>query len=87
MTSDESDSRNDSLGRQPFALEAAVPSSSLLKEPEYPRDYYLKEFDTLRKEIDWMLQDSRAVERNVVIAIGVFWAFLIKECWFERYSP
>jgi hypothetical protein len=26
-----------------------------------------------------MLQDSRAVERNVVVAIGVFWAFLFKE--------
>lgn len=45
----------------------------------YPRDYFVKEFDALRKEVDWTLQDSRTVERNVVVAIGVFWAFLIKE--------
>ncbi len=42
-------------------------------------DFSIKEFDTLRKEIEWTLNDSRSVERNVVIAIGAFWAFLIKE--------
>jgi len=46
---------------------------------EYPRDFHLKEFDTLRKEIEWMLQDLRAAERNLVIAVGTFWAFLITE--------
>lgn len=46
---------------------------------EYPRAFYIKEFEILRKEIEWINQDSRTLERNVVIAIGVFWAFLIKE--------
>jgi len=49
------------------------------KNPVYPRDYFLKEFDALRKEVEWILPDSRAVERNVLIAIGAFTAFLIKE--------
>jgi len=48
------------------------------KGPVYPRDYFIKEYDALRKEILWMLQDSRAVERYVVIAVGVLWAYLIK---------
>lgn len=44
-----------------------------------PDDFYIKEFDTLRKEVEWTLNDSRMVERNVIIVIGAFWAFLIKE--------
>ncbi len=33
--------------------------------------------ESLRKEIEWLLTDARAVERNVVIAVGATWARLI----------
>lgn len=35
------------------------------------KDFYLKEYECLRKEVEWLLKDYRALERNVVIAVGV----------------
>jgi hypothetical protein len=40
-------------------------------------EFYLREYDALRKEILWMLQDSRSVERNAVIAVGATWVWLL----------
>jgi hypothetical protein len=43
------------------------------------RDFYLKEYESLREEIEWLLQEYSSLERNVVIAVGVTWGFLVKE--------
>src|ERR1700724_2612004 len=40
------------------------------------KDFYLKEFETLRKEIGAALKDYRELERNAVIAVGATWAWL-----------
>ncbi len=50
-------------------------------------DFYLKEYECLRKEIEWLLKDYRDLERNVVIAVGLTWAWLFekgppKAAWF-----
>jgi len=42
------------------------------------KDFYLKEYECLRKEIEWMLKDYRSLERNVVIAVGVTWGWLFE---------
>jgi hypothetical protein len=39
-------------------------------------DFYLKEYEALRSEIESMLSDSRSLERNVVFAVGATWAWL-----------
>ena len=40
------------------------------------REFLIKEYESLRKEIEWMLTDIRALERNVLVAVGVTWAWL-----------
>jgi hypothetical protein len=45
-------------------------------------EFYLKEYECLRHEIEWLLKDYRALERNVVIAVGLTWAWL-----FEKRAP
>jgi hypothetical protein len=45
-------------------------------------EFYLKEYECLRKEIEWLLKDYRNLERNVVIAVGLTWAWL-----FEKAPP
>jgi hypothetical protein len=42
----------------------------------YAREFYLKEFEMLRREIEIIINDYRATERNVLIAVGVSWAWL-----------
>ena len=50
--------------------------------------FLLKEYECLREEIVWLLKDYRALERNVVIAVGLSWAWLFdhekspKFAWF-----
>ena len=39
-------------------------------------DFHLIEYECLRREMEIVLQDSRALERNVVLAIGATWAWL-----------
>jgi hypothetical protein len=39
-------------------------------------DFHLKEYESLRRELEIVLQDSRGLERNVVLAIGATWAWL-----------
>jgi hypothetical protein len=40
------------------------------------KEFYLKEYECLRKEVEWLLKDYRDLERNAVIAVGVTWAWL-----------
>src|ERR1700722_16814144 len=39
--------------------------------------FYLSEYACLRKEIELLLEDYRTLERNVVFAVGISWAWLI----------
>jgi len=39
-------------------------------------EFYLKEFESLRKEIETVEQDQRSLERNVVVAVAVAWGWL-----------
>jgi len=43
------------------------------------KEFYLKEFESLRKEIMETLKDYHALERNAVIAVGATWAWLFHE--------
>ena len=42
-------------------------------------DFYLKEYECLRREIEWLLSDYRSLERNAVIAVGISWAWLFAQ--------
>jgi hypothetical protein len=42
-------------------------------------EFYLKEYEYLRREIEWLLKDYRALERNVVIALGITWGWLLAQ--------
>lgn len=44
----------------------------------HAKDFYLKEYELLRREIEIAINDYRATERNVVIAVGVSWAWLFQ---------
>jgi hypothetical protein len=39
-------------------------------------EFLLKQYECLRKEIEILIQESRALERNAIIAVGVTWAWL-----------
>lgn len=41
------------------------------------KEFHLKEYECLRKEFEWLLEASRSLERNVVIAVGVTWGWLL----------
>jgi hypothetical protein len=43
------------------------------------KDFYLKEYESQRKQVEWLLRDYRTLERNVVIAVGVTWGWLFKQ--------
>jgi hypothetical protein len=49
------------------------------KHADGAKDFYLKEYECLRKEIDMVLKDHRALERNIVVVVGVIWAWLLDE--------
>ncbi len=42
-------------------------------------EFYLKEYEFLRREIEITIQSARALERNVVVAIGISIAWLFHE--------
>jgi hypothetical protein len=46
---------------------------------EKASEFHLEEFKALRKEVEILLEDYLALERNVVVAIGASWAFLYHE--------
>jgi hypothetical protein len=39
-------------------------------------DFHLSEYACLRREIELMLKEYRALERNIVFAIGITWGWL-----------
>lgn len=42
----------------------------------YAKEFYLKEYECLRNEIEIIIRDYRVVERNAIIAVGASWAWL-----------
>jgi hypothetical protein len=49
------------------------------KNHQHARDFYLKEYECLRREIEWLLGDYRSLERNAAIAVGLSWAWLFEK--------
>jgi hypothetical protein len=49
------------------------------KHSDSVAEFYLKEYESLRKEIEWLGKDERALERNVTVAIGLIWVWLLKD--------
>jgi hypothetical protein len=47
--------------------------------PVEPSDFHLEEYKALRKEIEWLLKDYRALERNVAIVCGGLLAWLFEQ--------
>ena len=43
------------------------------------KEFYLKEYESHRTQMGWLLQDYRSLERNAVIAVGVTWGWLFKQ--------
>lgn len=41
------------------------------------KDFYLAEHSSLRGEIQWLLEDYRSLERNVLVAVGVSCGWLL----------
>jgi len=46
------------------------------KESTHSTEFYLKEFELLRKQIEMHVTEMRTVERNVVLGVGGTWAWL-----------
>jgi hypothetical protein len=61
------------------AVNQAIQSGKDGSHAQDAKDFYLKEYESLRAEILWLLQDCRALERNAVVAIGVTWAWLFEK--------
>jgi hypothetical protein len=55
---------------------APSPGIFASKSPEF----HLSEYACLRKEVELMLEDYHALERNVVIAVGITWGWLYDKC-------
>jgi hypothetical protein len=49
--------------------------------PPNTKDFLLKEYECLRKEVEWLLKDYRGLERNIVVAVAVLWSWLFHEKW------
>lgn len=50
-------------------------------------EFYLKEYEALRKELDWQLDYLRSLEKFVALAVGGIWTWLVthspaKWTWF-----
>lgn len=45
----------------------------------HSHDFYLAEYDSLRREIVAMVSEARALERNVVIGVAAAWGWLFHE--------
>jgi hypothetical protein len=39
-------------------------------------EFHLKEYECLRRGVDSLQKDTRSLERNVVIAVGITWGYL-----------
>jgi len=40
------------------------------------KDFHLKEFECLRKEIDFSINEFHSVQRYAILATGAVWAWL-----------
>jgi hypothetical protein len=40
------------------------------------QDFHLHEYESLRRELEIVIQEHRALERNVLVAIGITWGWL-----------
>jgi hypothetical protein len=43
------------------------------------KEFHLKEYECLRKEVELLIEERKTLERSVVVAIGVSWAWLFHE--------
>jgi hypothetical protein len=43
------------------------------------KEFHLKEFECIRKEIEILITERFSLERNVVVAVGVSWGWLFHE--------
>jgi hypothetical protein len=57
----------------------STPPEILQLDHSGSKDFFLKEYECLRREIEWLLKDYRALERNAVIAVGVTWGWLFEK--------
>ena len=56
--------------------------------PVESSDFHLEEYRALRKEIEWLLQDYRSLERNIAVVCGGLLAWLFahqQNC--EKWTP
>ena len=51
--------------------------STQLQIQEHNRDFHLKEYDSLRKEIELSIQEARTIERQALIATALVWTWLV----------
>lgn len=42
-------------------------------------EFHLKEYECLRRGVDSLQKDTRSLERNVVIAVGITWGYLYEK--------
>lgn len=42
-------------------------------------DFYLQEYEYMRREVEIVIKFARELERNVVVAVGISWAWLFRE--------
>jgi hypothetical protein len=49
--------------------------------PTEASDFHLEEYRALRKEIEWLLQDYRALERNIAVVCGGLLTWLFAHPW------
>jgi hypothetical protein len=43
------------------------------------KEFYLEEYKALRKEIESLSKETRSLERNVIISIGLVWVWLLND--------
>jgi hypothetical protein len=46
---------------------------------DHSAEFHLAEYNALRSEVLHLLETLRSLERNIVVAVGVSWAFLIEK--------
>src|SRR5713226_2321001 len=56
--------------------------------PVEASDFHLEEYKALRKEIEWLLQDYRSLERNIAVVCGGLLAWLFEhQQSSQRWTP
>lgn len=61
-------------------------TSEVRKESNSSKDFFLKEYECLRREVEWLLQDYRTLERNAVIAVGITWGWLFQKTTAPKWA-